>query len=59
MREDLLRPRIMADYRREPYVYARDNVRLTFGSGIPTGLDEIDLLYVQLLIAPTGRPGIL
>lgn len=39
MRTQLLRPRTIVDYTREPYVYPPGNVRVTMDHGIRTGLD--------------------
>lgn len=38
MRYQLLKPKTIVDYEREPYVYAPGNVRITFDSNIRTGL---------------------
>lgn len=37
MKSEQLRPRVIVDYTREPYVYAPGNVRITFDSGIRSG----------------------
>lgn len=39
MRTQLLRPRTIVDYTREPYIYPPGNVRVTMDHGIRTGLD--------------------
>ena len=39
MRTQLLRPRTIVDYTREPYVYPPGNVRVTMDHNIRTGLD--------------------
>lgn len=39
MRTQLLCPRTIVDYTREPYVYPHGNVRVTMDHGIRTGLD--------------------
>ncbi|MBP3543823.1 MAG: polyphosphate polymerase domain-containing protein [Lachnospiraceae bacterium] len=38
MKSEQLRPQVIVDYTREPYVYAPGNVRITFDSNIRTGL---------------------
>lgn len=38
MRYQMLKPRVIVDYVREPYVYAPGNVRVTFDSAIRTSL---------------------
>ncbi len=38
MRYQLLKPKVIVDYEREPYVYGPGNVRITFDSNIRTGL---------------------
>lgn len=44
MRYQQLRPRVLVSYRREPYVYAAGNVRVTFDSCIRTSLFRRPLL---------------
>lgn len=42
-----LRPRTLVDYVREPYIYKPGNVRVTFDSGITTGLNSKELFNQQ------------
>ncbi len=42
-----LRPRTLVDYIREPYIYKPGNVRVTFDSGITTGLNSKELFNQQ------------
>lgn len=42
-----LRPRTLVDYMREPYIYKPGNVRVTFDSGITTGLNSKELFNQQ------------
>ncbi|AEY64558.1 polyphosphate polymerase domain-containing protein [Clostridium sp. BNL1100] len=42
-----LRPRTLVDYIREPYIYKPGNVRITFDSGIKTGLNSKELFNQQ------------
>lgn len=53
MTYQLLRPKVIVDYEREPYVYAPGNVRVTFDSGIRTGIYANVLFDNPLLTAPT------
>lgn len=53
MHTELLRPRTIVDYKREPYVYGPGNVRVTFDSDIRTGLYHNILFDKPLLTAPT------
>ena len=43
MRYQMLRPKTVVDYTREPYVYAPGNVRVTFDYDIRTGLAATDM----------------
>ncbi len=53
MNYQLLRPKVIVDYEREPYVYGPGNVRVTFDSKISTGLYHNRLFDGPLLTAPT------
>lgn len=53
MKNQLLRPKTIVDYEREPYVYAPGNVRITFDSHIKTGLFHRHLFEEQLVTVPT------
>lgn len=53
MSYQLLRPKVIVDYEREPYVYGPGNVRVTFDSRIRTGLYHNRLFDGPLLTAPT------
>lgn len=44
MRYQVLRPRVLVSYRREPYIYPAGNVRITFDSHIRTTLYHRDFL---------------
>lgn len=58
MKYQSLRPRVMVSYKREPYVYAAGNVRITFDSEIRSSLFEND--FTSMLspgIPATDRPG--
>lgn len=53
MRYQLLKPIVLVEYRREPYVYAPGNVRITFDSEIRTGLYHRRLFTETYATAPT------
>jgi len=44
MKSELLKPKTIVDYIREPFVYVPGNVRLTLDRGLRTGLMSIDFL---------------
>ncbi len=48
MKSQQLRPRVLVSYKREPYVYAAGNVRVTFDSNIRTTLFHRDFLENQV-----------
>lgn len=53
MKHQLLRPKTIVDYTREPFVYAAGNVRVTLDYGIRTGLGSINMLDPNLPAVPT------
>ena len=60
MHTQLLRPRTIVDYTREPFVYAPGNVRVTIDTDIRTGLSRTDFLDPDCLTVPAGdAPAIL
>ena len=60
MKTTLLRPRTVVDYRREAFVYAPGNVRITFDSDIRTGVYNTFLFDRELVTVPVpGRPMLL
>ncbi len=53
-----LRPRVLVSYRREPYIYAPGNVRITFDSHIRTSLFSREFLLPQRQqISAEDKPG--
>lgn len=57
MRGQMLRPRVLVSYIREPYVYRTGNVRITFDSDIRTTLYHKDFLEEQVIdIDTAGGP---
>lgn len=59
MQYQMLRPKVIVDYKREPYVYGPGNVRITFDSDIRTSLYENSLFEKELLTMPVQEEGIL
>lgn len=56
MKYQLLRPRVIVDYEREPFIYGPGNVRITFDSKIRTGLYHNKLFEGPYFTAP-AEPG--
>ncbi len=56
MKNDLLRPRVIVSYRREPFIYAPGNVRVTFDYDIRSGVCSRDMLTGRALLVPAA-PG--
>ena len=52
MRTELLRPRTIVAYRREPYIYGPGNVRVTFDYDIRSGVCSRDMLSGSALLVP-------
>ena len=52
MKNDLLRPRTIVSYHREPYIYAPGNVRVTFDYDIRSGICSRDMLSGRTLLVP-------
>ncbi|MNI43183.1 VTC domain protein [compost metagenome] len=48
MKHNLLRPKVIVDYVREPYVCHNGNVRITFDKELRTGLHSVDLFNKDL-----------
>ncbi|MNE69375.1 VTC domain protein [compost metagenome] len=48
MKSNLLRPKVIVDYVREPYVYENGNVRITFDKELRTGLHAVDIFDQSL-----------
>ena len=49
MRSQGLRPKVVVEYRREPFVYRPGNVRVTIDKRVRTGLSNLDLFDPDLL----------
>lgn len=56
MDTELLRPKTIVDYTREPFVYGPGNVRVTLDTGIRTGLSCTDFLNPECVTVPAGDP---
>ena len=54
MKTEGLRPKVVVDYTREPFIYRPGNVRITFDYGIRTGLRCTDFLNEGLVTVPAG-----
>ncbi|MCK9860160.1 MULTISPECIES: polyphosphate polymerase domain-containing protein [Paenibacillus] len=48
MHDNLLRPKVIVDYVREPYVCHNGNVRITFDKDLRTGLHAVDIFDPEL-----------
>ena len=59
MKSQLLKPRVIVDYEREPYVYAPGNVRVTFDSHIRTSLYHNMLFEREYFSVPAEDEGII
>lgn len=56
---NLMRPRVMVEYEREPYVVNAGNVRVTFDSNIRAGLEGFDLFNSEMPMVEVLDPGML
>lgn len=52
MRSQGLRPKVVVEYRREPFVFRPGNVRVTLDSDIRTGLGSVAFLDSELPLVP-------
>ncbi len=59
MKTEGLKPKVVVDYIREPFVYRPGNVRVTFDYGIRTGLRCTDFLNPGLVTVPAGKAPVL
>ena len=59
LKNDRLRPKVIVDYIREPYVFEAGNVRVTFDSKIRTGLSSVDILNPNLPTVPIANDPII
>ena len=54
MTADRLKPRVIVDYTREPFIYAPGNVRVTLDYNIRTGLNNTDFLNTECVTIPAA-----
>ena len=60
VRNEGLKPKVIVDYIREPFIYAPGNVRVTLDHNIRTGLSCVDFLNPDCVTIPiNGSPNIL
>ena len=59
MKDDLLRPKTIVSYRREPYIYGPGNVRVTFDYDIRSGVCRTDLLNPDVPLVPVAPDRVL
>ena len=52
MRSQGLRPKVVVEYRREPFVYSPGNVRVTLDSDVRTGVNSVAFLDPGLPLVP-------
>ena len=57
MKSQLLRPKTLVRYLREPYVYEAGNVRITFDMALQSGLADIGFLDPKAVFVPAIEPG--
>ena len=59
MKYQLMQPKTIVDYTREPFIFAPGNVRVTLDYDIRTGLDCTDFLNPECVTVPAGDAPIL
>ena len=59
MQTQVLRPKTIVDYTREPFVYGPGNVRVTLDYDIRTGLNCTDFLNPDCVTIPAGNAPII
>lgn len=59
MNYQVLRPRTIVDYTREPFIYGPGNVRVTFDYDIRTGMRATDFLNPDCITIPAKDAGII
>lgn len=59
MRYEQLRPKVIVDYIREPFIFLAGNVRITLDRDIRTGLLATDALNLDVVTIPAGDATIL
>jgi len=56
MRYQNLKPKVVVDYTREPFVYKTGNVRITFDTNVKTGLVSKDIFNMDLATVSVTEP---
>jgi hypothetical protein len=56
---NLMRPRVVVDYEREPYIMEAGDVRITFDMNIRAGVDGFDIFDEKMTTIETLQPGLL
>ncbi len=56
---NLMRPRVVVDYEREPYIMEAGDVRITFDKNIRAGINGFDIFNPELPTVETLEPGLL
>jgi len=59
MRTDLLRPKTVVAYRREPFIYGPGNVRVTFDFDVRSGILNPDMLSGKAVLVPVNPDRVL
>lgn len=59
LKNDGLRPKVIVDYIREPFIFAPGNVRVTLDSNIRTGLSSVDILNPDVPMIPVENDPII
>ena len=59
MKSQGLRPSVIVDYTRTPFVYKPGNVRVTIDENIRTGLKCVDFLNPNCVTIPAGDPAMI
>ena len=54
---NMMRPRVIVDYEREPWVYDTETVRLTFDSNVRAAIGSYDIFDPSLPTLPILQPG--
>jgi hypothetical protein len=56
---NMMRPRVIVDYEREPYIMEAGDVRITFDRNIRAGVEGFDIFNPELPMVETLNPGLL
>ncbi|MBE9524123.1 MAG: polyphosphate polymerase domain-containing protein, partial [Chloroflexi bacterium] len=53
----LMRPRVIVDYERDPYIFDAGSVRVTFDKNVRAGVEALDLFNSNMAMVETLDPG--